>query len=63
MRDTPLEVAWLDVQIWNGSNEYRWRCRADTILSTDGQTDGQTNGRTDKVKPVYPRFNFVEAGL
>ena len=25
----------------------------DTILSTDGQTD--------KVKPVYPPFNFVEA--
>ena len=24
------------------------------ILSTDGQTD--------KVKPVYPPFNFVEAG-
>ena len=27
------------------------------ILSTDGQMDGQT----DKVKPVYPPFNFVEA--
>ena len=27
--------------------------RADTILSTDGQTD--------KVKPLYPPFNFVEA--
>ena len=26
----------------------------DTILSTDGQTN--------KVKPVYPTFNFVEAG-
>ena len=33
---------------------YCWRYRADTILSTDGQTD--------KVKPVYPPFNFVEAG-
>ena len=40
--------------IWNGSDEYFWRYRADTILSTDGQTD--------KVKPVYPPFNFVEAG-
>ena len=30
------------------------RYRADTILSTDGQTD--------KVIPVYPPFNFVEAG-
>ena len=26
------------------------------------QTDGQTDRRTDKVKPVYPPFNFVEAG-
>ena len=52
--DTPSEVAWQDVQIWNGSDEYCWRYRADTILSTDGQTD--------KVIPVYPPFNFVEAG-
>ena len=42
------------MQIWNGSDEYCWRYRADTILST--------NGQTDKVKPVYPPFNFVEAG-
>ena len=41
------------MQIWNGSDEYCWRYRADTILSTDGQTD--------KVIPVYPPFNFVEA--
>ena len=34
--------------------EYCWIYRADTILSTEGQTD--------KVKPVYPPFNFVEAG-
>ena len=42
------------ISIWNGSDEYCWRYRADTILSTDGQTD--------KVIPVYPPFNFVEAG-
>ena len=42
------------MQKWNGSDEYCWRYRADTILSTDGQTD--------KRKPVYPPFNFVEAG-
>ena len=24
--------------------------------------DGQTDGQTDKVKPVYPHFDFVEAG-
>ena len=54
------------LQIWNGSNKYCWRYRADTILSTDGQrdrgTEGQTDGQTDKVIPVYPPFNFVEAG-
>ena len=59
--DTPSEVAWYDVQIWNGSHKYCWRYRADTILSTDGQTDGRTGRQTDKVKPVYPPFNFVEA--
>ena len=26
------------------------------------QTDRRTDRRTDKVKPVYPPFNFVEAG-
>ena len=26
------------------------------------QTDRWTDGQTDKVKPVYPPFNFVEAG-
>ena len=26
------------------------------------QTDKRTDGQTDKVKPVYPPFNFVEAG-
>ena len=41
-RDTPSEVAWQDVQIWNGSDEHCWRYRADTILSTDGQTDRRT---------------------
>ena len=57
--DTPSEVAWLDVQIWNGSNEYSWRYRVNMILSTDGQMDRQT--QTDTVIPVYPPFNFVEA--
>ena len=28
-----------------------------TILSTDGRTDRQM----DKVKPMYPSFNFIEA--
>ena len=26
------------------------------------ETDGWTDRRTDKVKPVYPPFNFIEAG-
>ena len=26
------------------------------------RTEGRTNGWTDKVDPVYPIFNFVEAG-
>ena len=30
------------MQIWNGSDEYCWRYRTDTILSTDGQTDWRT---------------------
>ena len=29
---------------------------------TDRQMERQTDGQTDKVKPVYPLFNFVEAG-
>ena len=47
-RDTLSEVAWSDAQIWNWSDEYCWRYRADTILSTDGQTrrHGQTHWRT-----------------
>ena len=47
------------MQIWNGSNEYYWRYRADTILSTDGQMDGRTDGQGDT---SIPPFNFVEAG-
>ena len=30
-------------EIWNGSSEYCWRYRADTILSTNRRTDGRTN--------------------
>ena len=40
-------------QIWNGSDEYSWRYRADTILSTDGQTDRQTDGQGDTSIPPY----------
>ena len=29
--------------------------------SVHRRTDGRTDGQTDKVKPVYPPFNFVEA--
>ena len=29
---------------------------------TDRRTDGRTDGQMDKMIPVYPPFNFVEAG-
>ena len=41
------------MQIWNGSHEYCWRYRADTILSTDGQTDRRTDGQGDTSIPPY----------
>ena len=40
----------------------RTRFCPQTDRQTDGRTDGQTDGQTDKVIPVYPPFNFVEAG-
>ena len=49
-----LHATHLLKQIWNRSSKYYWKYRADTIQSIDGQTD--------KVKPVYLPFNFVEAG-
>ena len=51
--NTPSKVAWSDVQIWNGSDKYWWRYRADTILSADGWTDGQTNGRHETSIPPF----------
>ena len=33
------------MQIWNGSDQYCGRYRADTVLSTDRWTDGRTDGR------------------
>ena len=41
------------MQIWNGSDEYCWRYRADTILSTDGQTDRLTDGQGDTNIPPF----------
>ena len=29
----------------------------------DRPTDGQTERQMDKVKPVYPTLNFIEAGV
>ena len=38
----------------------RTRFHPQTDGQTDGRTDRWTDGRTmDKVKPVFPRFNFV----
>ena len=53
-RNTPSEVAWYDMQTWNGSDEYCWRCRADTILSTDGQMDRRTDGRLWRIWSQLP---------
>ena len=39
----------------------RTRFCPQTDRRTDGRTDGRMDGQTDKVKPVYPPFNFVEA--
>ena len=52
-RDTPSEVAWWDVEIWNRSDEYCWRYRADTILSKDGQTDRRSDGQGDTSIPPF----------
>ena len=38
-----------------------WFC-PQTDRRTDGRTDQRTDGQMDKVKPVYPPFNFVEVG-
>ena len=49
----------------------KWICRVllkiqsghDSVhRRTDRRTDGQMDRWTDKVKPVYPSFNLVEAG-
>ena len=46
------------MQIWNGSDKYCWRYRAEMILSTDRQTDRWTDGQGDT---SIPPFNLVEA--
>ena len=47
-------IRWVLLKIQSGHDSVHRR--------TDGQTDGRTDGQTDKVIPVYPPFNFVEAG-
>ena len=65
--NTPSEVAWYDIWIWNGSSKYWWRYRADMTPSTDGWTDGQTDRWTvrwkdDICETSTSPFNLVEAG-
>ena len=64
------------MQIWNRSNKYCWiylinliniQSRHNSVhRQTDRQMDRRMDrpreGQTDKVKPVYPPFNFIEAG-
>ena len=58
-RDTPSEVAWSDVYIWNGSNQNWRRYRADTGCGTDGQTDRRTDRRTEWNQQTHTPNNFV----
>ena len=49
--------------IRKGSDEYCWRYRADTILSTDGQTDGRMDRRTDgQSETSIPPFQLRWSG-
>ena len=45
------------MQIWNGPDQYCWRYRADTILSTGGQTDSRT--RWNQYTSLKRRYNEV----
>ena len=40
------------MQIWNGSDEYCWRYRADTILRTDGQGETSWSGGHNKMLKI-----------
>ena len=46
-------MQWILLRIWSGHDSVHRR--------TDGLTDGQMDELTDKVEPVYPPFNFIEA--
>ena len=46
-------IRWVLLKIQSGHDSVHRR--------TDGQTEGRTDGQTDVI-PVYPPFNFVEAG-
>ena len=38
-------------------------CKYEMDLMSIVEDTERTDGQTDKVKPVYPPFNFVEAGV
>ena len=54
------QLECLRSDIWNGSDKYCRRYRADTILSTHGQMDRQTDGQGET---SIPPFNFFEVGV
>ena len=54
-RDSPPEVAWRCANM-----KWIWRVLLKIQRGHDS-VDRWTDGQTDKVKPVYPPFNFVEA--
>ena len=66
-RDTPSEVAWQDVQIWNGSDEYCWRCRlmiTHTIESYWIPSQKMTKSKLQilKIRQNFKLLNF-ETGI
>ena len=48
-----VNVKWIQLVFW------KLQSRHDSVHK---QTDRRTDRRTDDMKPVYPPFNFVEAG-
>ena len=60
-RDTPSEVGWWDMLIWNRSGYHCERYRPDTISSTDGWRDGHSVTSIPTPSPTqhHHPINFV----
>ena len=74
-RNTPSEVAWYDVWIWNGSNQNCRHYRGDRTCRTDRRMDRRTywwtyvhtylstDGWTGRVKPIHPATTSLCRGM